>query len=304
MRPPSAYIMLHVIITRGKTLVTAQVDHRPHQSDRWPHRMITDRTTLISDRTGRSQTAPLRSVTAQGDHWPHNLDRWPHRVITDRTTSIGDRTGCSRLTRDKTSRKERLNVGTSVTGTWKRWGKGATTTKTKADYWRAVWHGRQREVPAQCIKDRAIKLVRTRTGPERSAWLDQITLVSNRYRRASKTPYHNSSICAPEKGWQCSLHHPDSMHTIAERILIQHWDLYVLSKYRSPSNWLKIEKISMGYPWDWFKSPFPWVSHGTDLSHQNPWDTHGNVLSHYSWLKLPWYTIPSYFSWDHFKSSH
>ena len=71
----------------------------------------------------------------------------------------------------------------------------------------------------------------------------------------------------------------------------------------SPSNWLKIEKISMGYPWDWFKSPFPWVSHGTDLSHHNPWDTHGNVLSHYSWLKLPWNTIPSYFSWDHFKSS-
>ena len=69
------------------------------------------------------------------------------------------------------------------------------------------------------------------------------------------------------------------------------------------SNWLKIEKISMGYPWDWFKSPFPWVSHGTDLSHHNPWDTHGNVLSHYSWLKLPWNTIPSYFSWDHFKSS-
>ena len=48
---------------------------------------------------------------------------------------------------------------------------------------------------------------------------------------------------------------------------------------RSPSNWLKIEKISMDYPWDWFKSPFPWVSHGTHLSHQNPWDTHGNVLS-------------------------
>ena len=72
----------------------------------------------------------------------------------------------------------------------------------------------------------------------------------------------------------------------------------------SPSNWLKMEKISMGYPWDWFKSPFPWVSHGTDLSHQNPWDTHGNVLSHYSWLKLPWYTIPSYLSWDHFKSGH
>ena len=68
--------------------------------------------------------------------------------------------------------------------------------------------------------------------------------------------------------------------------------------------WLKIEKISMGYAWDWFKSPFPWVSHGTDLSHQNPWDTHGNVLSQYSWLKLPWYTIPSYFSWDHFKSIH
>ena len=69
------------------------------------------------------------------------------------------------------------------------------------------------------------------------------------------------------------------------------------------SIWIKIEKISTGYPWDWFKSPFPWVSHGTDLSHHNPWDTHGNVLSHYSWLKLPWNTIPSYFSWDHFKSS-
>ena len=55
---------------------------------------------------------------------------------------------------------------------------------------------------------------------------------------------------------------------------------------RSPSNWLKIEKISMGYPWDWFKSPFPWVSHGTDLSHQNPWDTHGNVLSHLSCLDI------------------
>jgi len=37
----------------------------------------------------------------------------------------------------------------------------------------------------------------------------------------------------------------------------------------------------MGYPWDWLKSPFPWVSHGTDLSRQNPWDTH---------------------AWEHFKS--
>jgi len=27
---------------------------------------------------------------------------------------------------------------------------------------------------------------------------------------------------------------------------------------------------------------FSWVSHGTDLSHQNPWDTHGSILSHYS----------------------
>ena len=25
----------------------------------------------------------------------------------------------------------------------------------------------------------------------------------------------------------------------------------------------------------------------------------GNALSHYSWLKLPWYTIPSYLSWVH-----
>ena len=32
--------------------------------------------------------------------------------------------------------------------------------------------------------------------------------MSNRYRRASKTLYHNSSSCAPEKGLQCSLHHP------------------------------------------------------------------------------------------------
>jgi len=58
---------------------------------------------------------------------------------------------------------------------------------------------------------------------------------------------------------------------------------------RSPRNWLKIVKNPMGYPWDWFKSPFPWVSHGTDLSHQNPWDTHGSILSHYSWLKLLWW---------------
>ena len=49
---------------------------------------------------------------------------------------------------------------------------------------------------------------------------------------------------------------------------------------------------------------FPWVTHGNVLSHQNPWDTHGSLLSHYSWLKLPWYTMPFYFSWDHFKSSH
>jgi len=59
--------------------------------------------------------------------------------------------------------------------------------------------------------------------------------------------------------------------------------------WRSPRNWLKIVKNSMGYSWDWFKSPFPWVSHGTDLSHQNPWDTHGSILSPYSWLKLLWW---------------
>ena len=69
----------------------------------------------------------------------------------------------------------------------------------------------------------------------------------------------------------------------------------------SHSIWLKIKKISMGYPWDWFKSLLPWVSHGTDLSHQNPWDTHGNVLGHYSWLKLPMHGV-LYYSWDHFKS--
>ena len=37
----------------------------------------------------------------------------------------------------------------------------------------------------------------------------------------------------------------------------------------------------MGYH-DNYKSPFPWVPHGTDLSHQNPWNTHGNALRHYS----------------------
>ena len=92
-------------------------------------------------------------------------------------------------------------------------------------HWRAAWLCRQRGVPAQCIKDRAISLWGPET--ERSTWLDQITIVNNRYRRASKTLYHNSSNCALEKGLQCSLHHP--AHTIAERILIPH--LYVLSKY-------------------------------------------------------------------------
>ena len=33
--------------------------------------------------------------------------------------------------------------------------------------------------------------------------------MSNSYRRASKTPYHNSSNCALKKGWHNSLHHPD-----------------------------------------------------------------------------------------------
>ena len=62
---------------------------------------------------------------------------------------------------------------------------------------------------------------------QRSASLNQIILMSNSYRRrASKTPYHNSSNCAQEKGWQYSLHHPDS---IAERSPIP--QLYVLSKY-------------------------------------------------------------------------
>jgi len=71
------------------------------------------------------------------------------------------------------------------------------------------------------------------------------------------------------------------------------------------SNWLKIVKNPMGYPWDWFKSPFPWVSHGTDLSHQNPWDTHGSILRHYSWLKLLLWicTMHIVLLWDLFKSS-
>ena len=118
-------------------------------------------------------------------------------------------------------------MGTNVTGNWKRWGKGGTTTKTKANYWRAAWHCRQRECRLSVLlEDRAISLWEPE--PERSAWLDQITLVSSRYRRASKTLYYNSSNCAPEEGLQCSLHHPDS-NTIAKRILIPH--LYVLSKY-------------------------------------------------------------------------
>ena len=46
--------------------------------------------------------------------------------------------------------------------------------------------------------------------PERSAWLDQITLVSNSYKRATKTSYHTTTpvivLC-----WQYNVHHPDSI---------------------------------------------------------------------------------------------
>ena len=44
--------------------------------------------------------------------------------------------------------------------------------------------------------------------------LTKKTLVSNRYRGASKTLYHNSSNCAPEKSLQCTQHYPDSIITI------------------------------------------------------------------------------------------
>jgi len=57
----------------------------------------------------------------------------------------------------------------------------------------------------------------------------------------------------------------------------------VMNLMKLCSNWLKSVKNPMGYSWDRFKSPFPWVSQGTDVSLQNPWDTHGSILSHYSW---------------------
>ena len=41
-------------------------------------------------------------------------------------------------------------VGSNVTGTWKRWGKGGTTTKTEADYWRGCVTLPPTGVPAQC----------------------------------------------------------------------------------------------------------------------------------------------------------
>ena len=44
----------------------------------------------------------------------------------------------------------------------------------------------------------------------------------------------------------------------------------------------------MGYPWDWFKSAVPWVTHGTGLSLlYHGLHMHGTELSYSNSPKLP-----------------
>ena len=47
--------------------------------------------------------------------------------------------------------------------------------------------------------------------------------------------------------------HRHTVRTHAPAVVVQQWTQIA-------------KKNQMGYQWDWFKSPFPWVSHGTDLS--------------------------------------
>ena len=108
--------------------------------------------------------------------------------------------------RDKASRTEGWTVGTNITGTWKQWGKGGTTSKTRRLIINVLGDTATNRRVLSVFKDRTISL--WGPDPERSMWFDQITLVSNSCRRASKTPYYNSSNCV---GWQYSLHHSQSI---------------------------------------------------------------------------------------------
>ena len=65
------------------------------------------------------------------------------------------------------ARQKGWAVGTNVTGTWKLWGKGGTTSKTYTNYSLAALHCHQWEVFSVLLTDRAISLWGPK--PERSA---------------------------------------------------------------------------------------------------------------------------------------